>query len=87
MEMIQNLWSDADAAGYISRYQDPDLALRIYSSRLLGQEPRLVLHGGGNTSVKTTEIDLFGTKLPVLRIKGSGWDLAAIEPIGLPAVH
>jgi rhamnose utilization protein RhaD (predicted bifunctional aldolase and dehydrogenase)/NADP-dependent 3-hydroxy acid dehydrogenase YdfG len=87
MEMIQNLWSDADAAGYISRYQDPDLALRIYSSRLLGQEPRLVLHGGGNTSVKTTEIDLFGTKLPVLRIKGSGWDLAAIEPIGLPAVR
>ena len=87
MEMIQNLWSDADATGYISRYQNPDVALRIYSSRLLGQEPSLVLHGGGNTSVKTTETDLFGTKTPVLRIKGSGWDLAAIEPIGLPAVR
>jgi rhamnose utilization protein RhaD (predicted bifunctional aldolase and dehydrogenase)/NAD(P)-dependent dehydrogenase (short-subunit alcohol dehydrogenase family) len=87
MEMIQNLWSDADATGYISRYQNPDVALRIYSSRLLGQEPRLVLHGGGNTSVKITETDLFGTKTPVMRIKGSGWDLASIEPIGLPAVR
>lgn len=87
MEMIENLWSDADATGYISRYQNPDVALRIYSSRLLGQEPRLVLHGGGNTSVKTTEIDLFGIKTPVLRIKGSGWNLASIEPIGLPAIR
>ena len=87
MEMIQNLWSDTDATGYISRYQNPDVALRIYSSRLLGQEPWLVLHGGGNTSVKTKESDLFGTKIPVLRIKGSGWDLASIEAIGLPAVR
>ena len=87
MEMIQNLWSDVDATGYFSGYQNPDVALRIYSSRLLGQEPRLVLHGGGNTSVKTTETDLFGAKTPVLRIKGSGWDLASIEPIGLPAVR
>jgi rhamnose utilization protein RhaD (predicted bifunctional aldolase and dehydrogenase)/NAD(P)-dependent dehydrogenase (short-subunit alcohol dehydrogenase family) len=87
MEMIQNLWNDADASAYISRYRHPDLALRIYSARLLGQEPRLVLHGGGNTSVKTTETDLFGMETPVLRIKGSGWDLAAIEPIGLPAAR
>ena len=87
MEMIQNLWSDADATEYISRYHNPDLALRIYCSRLLGQEPRLVLHGGGNTSVKTTEPDLFGIETEVLRIKGSGWDLAAIEPVGLPAVR
>jgi rhamnose utilization protein RhaD (predicted bifunctional aldolase and dehydrogenase)/NAD(P)-dependent dehydrogenase (short-subunit alcohol dehydrogenase family) len=87
MEMIQNLWSDADATEYISRYHNPDLALRIYGSRLLGQEPRLVLHGGGNTSVKITEPDLFGIETEVLRIKGSGWDLAAIEPVGLPAVR
>jgi rhamnose utilization protein RhaD (predicted bifunctional aldolase and dehydrogenase)/NAD(P)-dependent dehydrogenase (short-subunit alcohol dehydrogenase family) len=87
MEMIQNLWSDADATEYISRYHNPDLALRIYGSRLLGQEPRLVLHGGGNTSVKTSEPDLFGIETEVLRIKGSGWDLAAIEPVGLPAVR
>jgi rhamnulose-1-phosphate aldolase/alcohol dehydrogenase len=87
MEMIQNRWNDADATAYISRYHHSDLALRIYSSRLLGQEPRLVLHGGGNTSVKTTETDLFGIKTPVLRIKGSGWDLASIEPSGLPAAR
>jgi rhamnulose-1-phosphate aldolase/alcohol dehydrogenase len=87
MEMVRNSWSDADAAGYISRYHNPDVALRIYSSRLLGQEPHLVLHGGGNTSVKTTETDLFGMETTVLRIKGSGWDLASIEPAGLPAVR
>src|SRR5580704_124593 len=85
--MIQNRWNDAEAAEYISRYHNPDLGLRIYGSRLLGQEPRLVLHGGGNTSVKTTEPDLFGIETEVLRIKGSGWDLAAIEPVGLPAVR
>src|SRR5258708_9979013 len=87
MEMIQSLWSDAEANEYSSRYHNRDLARRIYGSRLLGQEPRLALHGGGNTSVKTTEPDLFGIETEVLRIKGSGWDLAAIEPVGLPAVR
>jgi rhamnose utilization protein RhaD (predicted bifunctional aldolase and dehydrogenase)/NAD(P)-dependent dehydrogenase (short-subunit alcohol dehydrogenase family) len=85
--MIQNLWSDADATEYIARYNNPDVGLRIYTSRLLGQERRLVLHGGGNISVKTTELDLFGTETAVLRVKGSGWDLAAIEPVGLPGVR
>jgi rhamnulose-1-phosphate aldolase/alcohol dehydrogenase len=85
--MIQNLWSDADATEYVARYTNPDIALRIYTSRLLGQERRLVLHGGGNTSVKTTELDLFGTETAVLRVKGSGWDLAAIESAGLPGVR
>jgi rhamnulose-1-phosphate aldolase/alcohol dehydrogenase len=85
--MIQNLWSDADATEYVARYTNPDIALRIYTSRLLGHERRLVLHGGGNTSVKTTELDLFGTETAVLRVKGSGWDLAAIEPGGLPGVR
>jgi rhamnose utilization protein RhaD (predicted bifunctional aldolase and dehydrogenase) len=64
--MIQNRWSDADATGYLTRYNSPDVALRVYTSRLLGQEPRLVLHGGGNTSVKTTETDLFGVEAMVL---------------------
>jgi rhamnulose-1-phosphate aldolase/alcohol dehydrogenase len=85
--MIQNLWSDAEATEYVARYNHPDVALRIFTSRLLGREPRLVLHGGGNTSVKTTETDLFGVETNVLRVKGSGWDLAAIEPKGLPAVR
>jgi rhamnose utilization protein RhaD (predicted bifunctional aldolase and dehydrogenase)/NAD(P)-dependent dehydrogenase (short-subunit alcohol dehydrogenase family) len=85
--MIQNQWSDADATEYVPRHPNPDVALRIYTSRLLGREPRLVLHGGGNTSVKTTETDLFGIETTVLRVKGSGWDLATIEAVGLPAVR
>jgi rhamnose utilization protein RhaD (predicted bifunctional aldolase and dehydrogenase)/NAD(P)-dependent dehydrogenase (short-subunit alcohol dehydrogenase family) len=85
--MTQDLWSDADATRYIAKHNDVDLALRIYTSHLLGREPRLVLHGGGNTSVKTLLPDMFGTPTAVLRIKGSGWDLASIEPAGLPAVR
>ena len=87
IKMIQNLWSDADATEYVARYSNPDVAIRIYTSRLLGQERRLVQHGGGNTSVKTTELDLFGMETAVLRVKGSGWDLATIESVGLPAVR
>ncbi|WP_437717931.1 bifunctional aldolase/short-chain dehydrogenase [Sorangium sp. So ce448] len=62
-----------------------DLALRVYTSRLLGADPSLVLHGGGNTSVKSTAVDLLGDRVDVLFIKGSGWDLATIEPRGFPA--
>ncbi|MDP6388721.1 MAG: bifunctional aldolase/short-chain dehydrogenase, partial [Alphaproteobacteria bacterium] len=57
------------------------------TSRLLGGDPRLVLHGGGNTSVKTTTTDIVGDEVEVLCIKGSGWDLGDIEPPGLPAVR
>ncbi len=64
-----------------------DLALRVYTSRLLGQDPLLVLHGGGNTSVKTRAQDLAGEEVEVLCVKGSGWDLGDIEPPGLPAVR
>src|SRR6516225_1400182 len=85
--MIQNLWNDADAGGYVTKHHDPDIALRVYTSHLLGREPRLVLHGGGNTSVKTIATDLFGNKIAVLRVKGSGCDLSSIEPSGLPAVQ
>ena len=63
------------------------LALRVYTSRLLGGEPRLVLHGGGNTSVKTDVDDLLGEAVEVLCVKGCGWDMATIEPPGLPAVR
>ena len=64
-----------------------DLALRTYTTRLLGSDPRLVLHGGGNTSVKTTVKDLLGEDVEVICIKGSGWDMGNIEPPGLPAVR
>ena len=64
-----------------------DLALRVYTSRLLGRDPKLVLHGGGNTSVKTIGRDLLGETIEVIHVKGSGWDMAEIEPAGLPAVR
>src|SRR6516165_2382676 len=88
---MQSLWSDADAERMVERYGQQgvgrDLALRVYTSRLLGGEPRLVLHGGGNTSVKTVVKDLLDEENEVLCVKGSGWDMAAIEPAGLPAVR
>jgi len=62
-------------------------ALRTYTSRLLGADPALVLHGGGNTSAKAMVRDRLGRDFDVLYIKGSGWDLATIEPEGLPAVR
>lgn len=63
-----------------------DLAIRTYTSRLIGQEENLVLHGGGNTSVKSTVTNLLGAPCDVLFIKGSGWDLGSIEPQGFPAL-
>ena len=88
---MQSLWSDADAERLVERYAQQgigrDLALRVYTSRLLGGEPKLVLHGGGNTSVKTIVKDLLDEEVEVLCVKGSGWDMAAIEPAGLPAVR
>ena len=59
-----------------------DLAQRVYSSRLLGQDTSLVLHGGGNTSVKTRVANLFGEQEDILYVKGSGWDLETIEAEG-----
>lgn len=64
-----------------------DLALRVYTTRLLGNEPKLVQHGGGNTSVKTVMKDVTGDAVEVLCVKGSGWDMGSIEAAGLPAVR
>jgi rhamnose utilization protein RhaD (predicted bifunctional aldolase and dehydrogenase)/NAD(P)-dependent dehydrogenase (short-subunit alcohol dehydrogenase family) len=88
---VQHRWSDADAHAAVDRYGQSgvaaELALRTYSARLLGADPELVLHGGGNTSVKTSVTDLLGETIPVLCVKGSGWDLGSIEPPGHPAVR
>ncbi len=88
---MQSQWSDAEAERLVERCAGEgvgcDLALRVYTSRLLGRDPRLVLHGGGNTSVKTVVKDLLAEEAEVLCVKGSGWDMAAIEPAGLPAVR
>ena len=66
---------------------DRDLALRVYTSRLIGQNPDLVMHGGGNTSVKVRRKNIFGNLEDVLHVKGSGWDLDVIEAPGLPGVR
>jgi rhamnulose-1-phosphate aldolase/alcohol dehydrogenase len=86
---MQSAWIDRDAEAAVARYQNlgRDLALRVYTTRLLGGDPRLVLHGGGNTSVKTGITDLNGDAVDVLCVKGSGWDMGTIEPAGLPAVR
>ena len=64
-----------------------DVALCVYVTRLIGRNPDLVLHGGGNTSVKTTSDDMYGDEEAVLCVKGSGWDMAEILPAGLPPVR
>ena len=86
---MQSAWNDSDAGAAVATYENlgRDLALRVYTTRLLGQNPRLVLHGGGNTSVKTRIADLNGDAVDVLCVKGSGWDMGSIEPAGLPAVR
>src|SRR5215471_2731473 len=88
---MQSRWSDAEAKDFVARYAargvNEDLALRTYTTRLLGSDPKLVLHGGGNTSVKTRARDLLGDEVEVICVKGSGWDMGEIEPRGLPAVR
>jgi rhamnose utilization protein RhaD (predicted bifunctional aldolase and dehydrogenase)/NAD(P)-dependent dehydrogenase (short-subunit alcohol dehydrogenase family) len=88
---MKSLWKNADAAAMIAHYAakgiSEDVALRTYTARLLGANRWLVMHGGGNTSVKTEMTDIYGDKVKVLCVKGSGWDLATIEPAGHPAVR
>ncbi|HEX5052012.1 MAG TPA: bifunctional aldolase/short-chain dehydrogenase [Planctomycetota bacterium] len=86
---MHSLWNDDEARDHCDRYaaHGEAIALRVYSSRLIGRDPDLVLHGGGNTSVKTTMPDLLGREHAVMCVKGSGSDLQSVEPAGLPAVR
>ena len=79
---MKNLWNDAEAAQFKG-----DLGLRVYTSRLLGRDKSLVLHGGGNTSVKIGERNLVGEEEEILYVKGSGWDLEFIEEAGFSPVR
>jgi rhamnose utilization protein RhaD (predicted bifunctional aldolase and dehydrogenase) len=88
---MKSRWLDSEftstVEGYAAKGVNRDLAVRTYTTRLLGSDPELVLHGGGNTSVKTTFKEMDGTEVEVLCVKGSGWDMGTIEPQGLPAVR
>lgn len=79
---MNDLWDDSEASKF-----ETELELRAYSSRLLGSDPNLVLHGGGNTSVKIAEENLYGKEEEILYVKGSGWDLATIQPAGFAPVR
>ncbi len=78
---MKSLWNDEEARQYTD-----ELGLRVYTSRLLGRDASLVLHGGGNTSVKITEPDIFGQPHDLLYVKGSGWDLETIDRPGFAPV-
>src|SRR5271155_770450 len=84
-------WVGADAEALVARYaksgSERETAQRVYTTRLLGRDPKLVLHGGGNTSLKETMHDHFGEETEVLRIKATGADMASIEVAGMPAVR
>ena len=89
--MLVNRWDDEEAKKFVDMARDDpadrELALRVYSSRIIGQDPGLVLHGGGNTSCKLKRKDIFGNEIDVLHIKGSGCDLAVIDAAGLAGVR
>ena len=88
---MDSRWKASEAKEFAAQYApegvNEDLAVRTYTTRLLGSDPKMVLHGGGNTSVKTTVKDQLGEDVEVICIKGSGWDMGMIEPAGLPAVR
>jgi rhamnulose-1-phosphate aldolase/alcohol dehydrogenase len=88
---MQSRYTASEAQKFVTDYApkgvNADLAVRTYTTRLLGSDPKLVLHGGGNTSVKTIMKDMLGEDVEVICIKGSGWDMGSIEPAGLPAVR
>lgn len=86
---MNSKWSNAKADEFVSRYAarwGEDLSLRTYTSRLLSQEKSLVLHGGGNTSVKSAHTDILGRSIPAIYVKASGQDLSVIEPAGHPGL-
>ncbi len=87
---MKSKWSYKEAAKIIENYKkqniNEDLALRIYSTRLLGKNPNLVLHGGGNTSLKSKIVDAKNNLISVIYVKGSGWSMDSMEPFGMPAI-
>lgn len=85
---MESTYSEVEAEKFVKHYPDVTraLALRTYTSRLMGADPNLVLHGGGNTSVKVRQKNILGEEQEVLFVKGSGVDLVDIEPDGFVAL-
>jgi rhamnulose-1-phosphate aldolase/alcohol dehydrogenase len=88
MAAMKGHYREQDAAEYVARFREAGeaVALRVYTSRLIGREPSLVMHGGGNTSVKAPFRGILGESVPAIYVKGSGWNLDSIEPPGFPAL-
>mgnify|MGYP001302427594 FL=1 len=88
---MKNLWNNKTALKYISEYKkkniNKDLALRIYTTHLLGKNPKLVLHGGGNSSVKSQGKNLFNKNVNLIYVKGSGWDMSNLNEHGMPGLE
>ena len=88
--MLKNYWnakSEKKIVNSLGKSEfDFDLGSRVYTSRLIGSIPDLVMHGGGNTSCKTMTKNIFNENIDVICVKGSGWDLETIEAEGLPAI-
>ena len=88
---MKSLWNDKTAQQYVRDYKkkkiNKDLALRIYTTHLLGKNPKLVLHGGGNSSVKSVGKNLYKKDVNLIYVKGSGWDMSNLNELGMPGLE
>ena len=88
---MKSLWNDKTAQKYVRDYKkkkiNKDLALRIYTTHLLGKNPKLVLHGGGNSSVKSVGKNLYKKDVNLIYVKGSGWDMSNLNELGMPGLE
>ena len=88
---MKSLWNNKIALQYVSEYNkkniSKDLALRIYTTHLLGKNPKLVLHGGGNSSVKSIGKNLYKKNVNLIYVKGSGWDMSNLNELGMPGLE
>jgi len=88
---MKSLWNNKTAQKYVSDYKkkkiNKDLALRIYTTHLLGKNPKLVLHGGGNSSVKSVDKNLYKQNVDLIYVKGSGWDMSNLNELGMPGLQ
>ena len=88
---MKSLWNNKIALQYVSDYKkkniSKDLALRIYTTHLLGKNPKLVLHGGGNSSVKSIGKNLYKKNVNLIYVKGSGWDMSNLNELGMPGLE